>query len=104
MNINKFVKNNYQQFLNFMGLKAKTKTAMIPDPKLMVGSAESLAPQDVLIYKDYTNASYNILTKQLNNIDSTKAEYGISDGEFSPDDFVQNTFYLGEPTSASGCY
>ena len=87
-----------------MGLKAKTKTAVIPDPKLMVGSAESLAPQDVLIYKDYTNASYNILTKQLNNIDNTQAEYGISDGEFSPDDFVQNTFYLGEPTSASGCY
>lgn len=104
MDINKFVKNNYQQFLNFMGLKAKTKTAVIPDPKLMVGSAESLAPQDVLIYKDYTNASYNILTKQLNNIDNTQAEYGISDGEFSPDDFVQNTFYLGEPTSASGCY
>lgn len=104
MNINNFVKQNYQQFLNFMGLKAKTKTAVIPDPRLMVGSAESLAPQNVLIYKDYTNASYNILTKQLNNIDSTQAEYGISDGEFSPDDFVQNTFYLGEPTSASGCY
>lgn len=87
-----------------MGLKAKTKTAVIPDPRLMVGSAESLAPQPVLIYKDMTNASYNILTKQLNQIDETKAQYGISDGEFSPDDFVQNTFYLGEPTSASGCY
>lgn len=104
MSLNNFVKNNYQQFLNFMGLKAKTKTAVIPDPKLMIGSAESLAPQSVLIYKDYTNASYNILTKQLNNIDNTKAEYGISDGEFSPDDFVQNTFYIGEPTSASGSY
>ena len=98
------IKRNYQQFLNFMGLKAKTKIAVIPDPRLMVGSAESLAPQSVLIYKNMTNASYNILTKQLNQIDETKAQYGISDGEFSPDDFVQNTFYLGEPTSASGCY
>lgn len=98
------IRTNYQTFLNFMGLKAKTKVAEIPDPRLMVGIAESLTPQNVLIYKDYTNAAYNILTKQLNNIDNTKAQFGISDGELEPDDFVQNTFYLGESTSASGCY
>lgn len=98
------IRANYQNFLNFMGLKAKTKIATIPDPKLMVGSAESLAPQNVLVYKNYTGAHYNILTKQLNNIENTQAEYGISDGQLSPDDFVQNTYYIGEPVSASGCY
>lgn len=96
------VKENYQQFLNGIGLFAKTKVATIPDPKLMIGSAESLAPQNVLVYKNYTDANYNMLTKKLNNIENTKAEYGIEDGSIEPDDFVQNTYYLGEPVSASG--
>ena len=74
------IKENYQQFLNGMGLLAKTKVATIPDPKLMIGSAESLAPQNVLVYKNYTDANYNMLTKKLNNIENTKAEYGIEDG------------------------
>lgn len=96
------IKSNYQQFLNYMGLFAKTKSATIPDPKLMVGSAESLAPQNVVVYKKYTDVNYNLLTKNLNNIENTKAEYGIEDGSLEPDDFVQNTYYLGEPVSASG--
>lgn len=96
------VKGNYQQFLNYIGLFAKTKTATIPDPKLMVGTAESLAPQNVLVYKNYTDVHYNMLTKKLNNIENTKAEYGIEDGSLEPDDFVQNTYYLGESVSASG--
>ena len=96
------VKENYQQFLNGIGLLAKTKVATIPDPNLMIGSAESLAPQNILVYKNYTDAHYNMLTKKLNNIENTKAEYGIEDGSLEPDDFVQNTYYLGEPVTASG--
>ena len=96
------IRKNYFQFLNLHALRAKMNTAMIPDPKLMIGTAEDLSPQPVLVYKDMTDAHYSILTKQLENLDSQRVEYGISQGEFEPDDFVSNTYYIGDPVSAGG--
>ena len=74
------IRKNYFQFLNLHALRAKMTTAMIPDPKLMVGTAEDLTPQPVLVYKDMTDAHYSILTKQLENLESQRVEYGISQG------------------------
>lgn len=96
------IRQNYFQFLNLHALRAKCTQLMIPDPKLMIGTAEDLSPQPVLVYKDLTDAHYSILTKQLENLESKRVEYGISHGEFEPDDFVSNTYYLGEPVSAGG--
>lgn len=96
------IKYNYGAYLNGIALSIKTKVPQIPDYKLMVGSAEDLSSQPVLIYKDVTNPTYNMLTKQLANLPNDAVSEDLIGTIYEPDDFVNETFWLGEPVSASG--
>lgn len=99
---NKDIKYNYGQFLNGIALGVNTKPAMIPDYKLMVGTAENLESQPVIIYKDVMNPTYRALTKQLASLENDQVSEDLIGQVYEPDDFVNETFWLGEPVSASG--
>lgn len=96
------LKLNYRQYMNTIALKTKTKVAQIPDSHLMVGVAEDLTPQPVLVYKQYTNQAYNQLTKPLAQLPEEQVDNSLIGTVYTPDDFVSNTFWLGEPTQAGG--
>lgn len=96
------IKKNYKQFWNLMALKNKTKVAQIPDPHLMVGQAEDLETQPVVVYKQYTSANYNRLTRPLAQLPEEKVEDSLIGTVYTPDDFVSNTFWLGDPVKAGG--
>lgn len=95
------VRANYRAFLNGMGLMAKTKNPDIPDHKLMVGSAEDHTSQPTMVFRDYKTPSYKILSDPLASISGPDGNASSLVGTvYEPDDFVRNTFYLGEPTGA----
>ena len=95
------VRANYRAFLNTMGLKAKAKAPEIPDHKLMVGSAEDHTSQPAMVYRDYKTPEYKLLSDPLARIALPDGEAASHVGSvYEPDDFVRNTYYLGEPTGA----
>lgn len=96
------LKLNYRDYLNTIALKTKTKVAQIPDSHLMVGVAEDLTSQPVLIYKQYTKQTYKQLTKPLAQLPEEQIDNSLIGTVYTPDDFVSNTFWLGEPTNAGG--
>lgn len=94
-------RRNYRAFLNRMGLKMRAKTPDIPDHKLMVGSAEEHESQPAMVYRDYKTPTYKILSDPLASISAPDGEASSLVGTvYEPDDFVRNTYYLGEPTGA----
>ena len=97
------IKTNYRTFLNLMALKARAKESHMPDFHLMVGNAEDMSSQPVMVYRDLKTQNYKTLSDPLSKIYDT--ENIGSDGVgtiYEPDDFVRNTYYIGEPTSAGG--
>lgn len=95
------VKANYRGFLNGLGLMMRAKNPDIPDRKLMVGSAEDHESQPAMVYRDYKTPTYKILSDPLANISSPDGDAKELVGTvYEPDDFVRNTYYLGEPTGA----
>lgn len=96
------IKENYRQYLNGIALMQKTKVAQIPDAHLMVGVAEDLSSQPVVVYKQYTNQAYNQLTKPLAQLPQEQTDNTLIGSVYTPDDFASNTFWLGEPVQAGG--
>lgn len=88
---------NYKGIVNRFGLQQLVRPVAIPDFHLMVGSAEYLASMPVLVYQDYLEMIPTALQKPITDISYEQAQTGIENGELSPDDFVQNTFYIGSP-------
>lgn len=95
------VRANYRKFLNSVGLMVRTKNPDIPDHKLMVGSAEDHTSQPAMVYRDYKTPAYKTLSDPLASISGPDGVAASQVGTvYEPDDFVRNTFYLGEPTGA----
>ena len=97
------IKKNYRTFLNLMGLKTRAKQCDMPDFRLMIGTAEDLSSQPVMVYHDLKTQNYKTLSDPLSKIYNSDSIGSDGVGTvYEPDDFVRNTYYIGEPTSAGG--
>ena len=87
----------YKNVLNAIALSQMPLVPDIPDFHLMVGSAEELAPLPLLIYQQYHNYNIKPLMEPTNNLSKEKVDLPLEGTEYTVDDFVTNTFYLGNP-------
>lgn len=92
----------YRQFLNNIAYERLTTKADIPDFKLMVGSAENLTPLPTLIYRDYFGADAKALIEPFKKMPAEKVDPQLVGITYTPDDFVNNTIFLGQATAGGG--
>ena len=87
----------YQKILNAIALKQIKKEPHIPDMRLMVGSAEQLMPMPIFIYQNYMGDIPKALQQPINNLKIEDIQTGFNSGALTPDDFVNNTYFIGNP-------
>jgi hypothetical protein len=89
----------YQKFLSAIAYyKVLEKPPNIPDFKLMVGSAETLQSLPLAIYKDYLPKQGQALVRPLQELPAEQVDPKLSGILYTPNDFIYNDFFLGEPT------
>lgn len=93
---------NYRNFLNAIAYNRLTTIPDIPDFKLMVGSAENLNPLPTLIYRDYYGEEAKALIEPFKNMPAEKVDPQLVGITYTPDDFVNNTIFLGQATAGGG--
>lgn len=86
----------YQQTLNQIAFNQIKKNVDIPDYHLMVGTAEELSSQPIMIFE-------NVMPKQvynaLPNIEGMTYEQvqeNLASGKLTIDDFFQNVYPMGD--------
>ena len=87
----------YQKKLSYMALRQMPLKAEIPDFRLMVGSAESMHSLPITLYKDFYGKQAKALIEPMKNLSAEQVDPTLVGVTYEPDDFVYNTFYLGEP-------
>ncbi len=87
----------YQTFLNLIGLSVLAKPPCVPDYKLMVGSAETLNSLPLAIYKDYLPPQAKALIEPIQNMSAEDLDPSLVGKTYTPNDFIQDDFFLGEP-------
>ena len=81
----------YQNILTNIGGQQVLKNPDIPDLHLMVGTAECLSAQPVLVYENYMKSIPKPLQPYVTNENVN--------GTVNPNEFLGNTFYMGESIS-----
>ena len=94
--------NGYRGILNRIAYNQLTLSPDIPDFKLMVGSAENLNPLPTLIYRDYYGEQAKALIEPMKNLKAEQVDPQLVGITYTPDDFVNNTIFLGDPVAGGG--
>lgn len=87
----------YNQICNGIAFQQLSKPCQIPDFHLMVGTAEHLASLPVLVFQDYIESIPEPLRRPLTDLKYEEAAQKLESGALTVDDFVGETFFLGDP-------
>lgn len=87
----------YRQTLDRFGLQSLTTTVQIPDYRLMIDTAEDLAPIPLLIFEDLY--SKYVVEQMQKNAKMTPEEINkaIQNNEMEINDFYGNSMFIGNP-------
>lgn len=81
----------YRQILNMFGRKSLLKPVHVPDFDLMVGDAENLSSQPIILYEQaMPKQTYNALPN-LSEMTYEEVQQDLASGKLSIDDFFLNT-------------
>lgn len=86
----------YRQMLNHQGLKALVKTPDIPDYHLMIGHAEELSSQPIMIFENVMPKQMVKYLPQMGDMTYEEVQQNLASGKLTIDDFFTNTYPLGE--------
>ena len=84
----------YRGIMNRIALQQLATVPDIPDYHLMIGSAEQLASVPVLIYQTVVPPEAKALIPPASREEMDTPLNGTT---YTTDDFINNTFYLGNP-------
>ena len=87
----------YKGMMNMHAYNVLEKLPDIPDCKLMVGSAEQLAPLPVIFYKKAIPPQATPLMDNVKNMSYEDMVEGLHSGALSINDFPTTAMYFGEP-------
>lgn len=85
----------YRGIIDNIGLNVRMKKVDIPDYHLMVGTAENLSSVPLILYNDFNTPIPEPLQRPLEQLKNEDVRAKLSNEGFTVDDFVNNTFYLG---------
>lgn len=87
----------YREMLNRQGLQALVEPVHIPDYHLMVGTAEDLSNQPIMVFKDYMPKTQAVNIARLENMSYEDIQQNLASGTLTINDFYQNVYPFGEP-------
>ena len=87
---------NYQSTLNRIAFNQIKKNVDIPDYHLMIGTAEELASQPIMLSENIIPKHvYNALPN-IDNMTYEEVQQNLSSGKLTIDDFFQNVYPMGD--------
>lgn len=89
---------DYRNIINRQALNVLSKSPQIPDNRLMVGVAEDLTPQPIVVFADYMPSNTAALLPKTTDLKYEDIQNMLANGELTIDDFFQNVYPLGNPT------
>lgn len=89
--------DNYKALLNAQALKILNKSVRVPDYHLMVGCAEDLEPQPIVVYQDFMPTQMAQMLPDVDNMSYEEVQANLASGKLTINDFFQNVHPLGEP-------
>lgn len=90
----------YQRFLNAQGYQTLARPCLIPDFRLMVGSAECLHELPVMRYEDYISPQAAAVVNPIQKMPAEQVDPKLVGVTYTPNDFIQGDWFLG-PSTAS---
>ena len=86
----------YRGIIDNIGYHVRIKPPEIPDMRLMVGTAENLASVPLILYNDFNTYIPKVLQQPIDQMKNEDVTKQIDGTQFTVDDFVNNTFFLGD--------
>ena len=89
--------SSYRQMINGFGLLALGKPCQIPDYHLMIGTAEDLSSQPIMIFEDAMPKQVASMLPDIRDMDYEDVQSDLASGKLTIDDFFTNVYPLGDP-------
>ena len=87
----------WRKIINQHALNTLSKNPQVADNRLMIGSAEDLTSQPIMIFADYMPASTSALLPNTSDLSYEEVQGMLASGQLTIDDFFQNVYPLGNP-------
>ena len=87
----------YRDVLNRQGFQSLHAPVQFPDYHLMVGDAEDLTSQPIIIWKDYIPKEQAVMLPDVDEMSYEEIQQNLASGKLTINDFFQNIYPLGEP-------
>lgn len=81
----------YRNVLNAFGRKALINPVQIPDYRLMIGGAETLAPQSIIMYEQALPKQMVSTLPNMERMSYEEVQQNLASGKLSIDDFFVNS-------------
>lgn len=86
----------YRRLLNMQGLRALAVPCQIPDYRLMIGNAEDLSPQPIMVFTDFMPQQVAQALPDVTDMSYEDIQQDLASGKLTIDDFFTNVYPLGE--------
>lgn len=87
----------YRDVLNRQGFQSLNAKVQFPNYHLMVGDAEDLTSQPIIIWKDYIPKEQAVMLPDVDEMSYEEIQQNLASGKLTINDFFQNIYPLGEP-------
>lgn len=88
--------SNYRTMLNMQGLRALARPCDIPDYHLMIGNAENLESQPVMVFEDFMPKQVAQTLPDVTDMSYEEIQQNLATGKLTIDDFFANVYPLGD--------